>query len=330
MAHMRDNGIAATPQNFMLWYHYCSGEHAEIKRTIDALLAIKGMFDDELSEDLFETFFGNAKQQRATQDASYRMLQTLSEALNEVSLAGEGARRYGDALHSFSGGVKDAPSPAAITDLLHNIVAETRAMAERNSLLERHLAHSSEQIRDLQTTLEEVRREALTDSLTGIANRREFERKLKASAAEAIAAHQDLCLIIADIDHFKVFNDAWGHQLGDQVLRLVARTITAGIKGQDTAARFGGEEFAIILPRTRLNDATLVALHIRDDVAAGQLIRRSTGEAVGRVALSLGVARYRPGEPLAEFVARADAALYLAKERGRNQVVAEGALQQAP
>ena len=328
MGKMAAVGIPPTPQNYMLWYHYCSGENPDLARTMDALLAAKGRFDADLSDELFEEFFGSAKQEQETQQVSQRMLQTLTEVFRQLSHAGDGATRYTDALTHFAGNIAKADSTAAMSELLRGILIETRSMVERNTMLERHLRASSEQISELRQSLEAARHEAITDGLTGIANRREFERRLRLDAAMADAEHQPLCLIIADIDHFKRFNDTWGHQIGDQVLRLVARTMTSGTKGQDTAARYGGEEFAIILPKTRLSDALVVAEHIRKDVASGQIIRRSTGEKVGRITLSQGVATYHHGEPLEEFIGRADSALRLAKSRGRNCVIAEGALEQ--
>jgi diguanylate cyclase len=128
---------------------------------------------------------------------------------------------------------------------------------------------------------------------------------------------------MVDIDHFKQFNDAHGHQMGDQVLRLIGSTLTLSVKGQDTPARYGGEEFAIILPRTRLDDAVTLAEQIRKTVATKRVTKKNTGEALGKITLSLGVAMLRAQEPLGDLIMRADEALYAAKRGGRNRVVSE-------
>ncbi len=102
--------------------------------------------------------------------------------------------------------------------------------------------------------------------------------------------------MLLDIDHFKKFNDTWGHQTGDQVLRLVAMTLKSNIKGKDIAARYGGEEFAAILPETDLEGAVIVADNIRKAIQAKELLKRSTNEKLGRMTASFGVAMYRPGD----------------------------------
>jgi diguanylate cyclase len=138
---------------------------------------------------------------------------------------------------------------------------------------------------------------------------------------------EPLSLVITDIDHFKHFNDTYGHQMGDQVLRLVGRTLTDSVKGRDTPARYGGEEFALILPQTRLADALVLAEQIRRTIMRRHIVRRDTGDDFGTITLSMGVAAYHPTEHLMDTIRRADAALYQAKRSGRNRVVSEEALE---
>ncbi len=146
-------------------------------------------------------------------------------------------------------------------------------------------------------------------------------------AAEALQERDDLCLLLMDIDHFKKFNDTFGHQVGDEVLKVVARTLKEGVKGRDTPARYGGEEFAVILPQTSLKNAVVVAEQIRTTLASRKLQNRKTGADYGFVTLSIGVSKYRFGESLEALIQRADEALYLGKNRGRNRVVEESELE---
>jgi diguanylate cyclase len=140
---------------------------------------------------------------------------------------------------------------------------------------------------------------------------------------DATAADGPLSLLIADIDHFKKFNDTFGHQVGDKVLRTVGRSLKDGVKGRDTAARYGGEEFAVILPQTPMSGALAVAEQIRGGLAGRKLVDKRSGDDYGRVTLSIGAAEYRSGESAADLIGRADAALYRAKENGRNRVEPE-------
>jgi diguanylate cyclase len=128
---------------------------------------------------------------------------------------------------------------------------------------------------------------------------------------------------MCDIDHFKQFNDTHGHQTGDQVLRLVGAAIKGSVKGRDVAARYGGEEFSIILPATTIDSAVLVADQIRQAIMAKELIKRSTGESLGRITMSFGVAAHREGERPENLIERADACLYASKRNGRNRVTDE-------
>ena len=132
-----------------------------------------------------------------------------------------------------------------------------------------------------------------------------------------------MSLMLTDIDHFKTFNDSFGHLTGDQVLRLVAMSVKHNVKGKDTAARYGGEEFAVILPNTMLRAAVTVADHIRRAVMAKELMKRSTGENLGRMTISIGVATLRKSDTGQSLIERADTCLYAAKRHGRNRVICE-------
>jgi diguanylate cyclase len=128
---------------------------------------------------------------------------------------------------------------------------------------------------------------------------------------------------MCDIDHFKRFNDTWGHQTGDQVLRLVANCLSENVKGRDTAARYGGEEFVVILRQTALDGAAKLADQIRGNVENKKLVKKSTGDILGTITISIGVAQLRADDTPELLIQRADRALYRAKNTGRNRVVPE-------
>ena len=185
------------------------------------------------------------------------------------------------------------------------------------------LGKASVEMDDLKRNLEEARQEALTDSLTGIGNRKAFDLSLRREATDATENGQPLSLIICDIDKFKAFNDTYGHRIGDEVLKVTARVLKDSVKGRDVPARYGGEEFAVILPATSLDEGAIVADHIRKTLASRALTNKKSGESYGRITLSLGVSQLRLGEPLEDLIKRADEALYRAKRDGRNRVEKE-------
>lgn len=184
----------------------------------------------------------------------------------------------------------------------------------------------SNRVRQANTVLEEAiraqqdsERSAISDELTGLHNRRwlreMFPRQLERSARQGEAAS----LIMADIDHFKRLNDTFGHLAGDEVLRRVARTLLDQLRPGDLCARYGGEEIAVLLPNTALTAAVTVADRLRAAVAQTS-VRLPDGQTLPAITISMGVAEFRPGEDLAQLLTNADAALYRAKQRGRNRV----------
>jgi diguanylate cyclase len=168
-----------------------------------------------------------------------------------------------------------------------------------------------------------VRTESLTDPMTGLANRKFFNESLDKAMTEAAARGEPLSLMMIDIDHFKTFNDTYGHLTGDQVLRLVATSVKQNIKGQDIAARYGGEEFVVVLPNTVLRSGLTVADHIRRVAMSKELMKRSTGQHLGRITVSIGVAALHKGDTALSLIERADVCLYAAKHNGRNRVICE-------
>jgi diguanylate cyclase len=207
--------------------------------------------------------------------------------------------------------------------IVESLVHTAKEMELSNIKLEESLTASKREILDLHTHLEAVRSESLTDPLTQLSNRKFFDSTLAAAIDDARAKNEALSLMLTDIDHFKNFNDSFGHLTGDQVLRLVAMALKQNVKGQDTTARYGGEEFAVILPNTVLRSAITVADHIRRAVMTKELMKRSTGEHLGRVTISIGVATLHSTDTPQSLIERADGYLYAAKRHGRNRVMSE-------
>jgi diguanylate cyclase len=205
-------------------------------------------------------------------------------------------------------------------------LSQPEHVMDRIDELERRLQEAQEAIRDLRSRLARAERNASTDSLTGIANRRGFSELLQGAVAEAARRHEALSLLMIDIDHFKDFNDRYGHHIGDHVLRLVATALASLPGGAKAASRFGGEEFAVILPNVALHEALALAERTRTSLAARRFIMRGSGEALSQITISIGVAELRSREHSEGLVRRADAALYRAKRAGRNCVVSDGPL----
>jgi diguanylate cyclase len=320
---MKAHDIPPTPANYLVWYSYVTGVMPELNRSIDVLLSNKQPFTSEINADIYARFFDTTGHLTILEDTGGRLRHIVDQVKRHIESAAGDATKFGQTLDDFSTAIGDDKEMGDIRGLIADLVVETQAVAERNHSLEERLNRASSEVSHLKQNLETVQREARTDALTGIPNRKSFDLRMREAARDAMEHGEPLSLLIADIDHFKRFNDLYGHHIGDQVLRLVARTLTDSVKGRDTPARFGGEEFAIVLPQTRLTDARIVAEQVRAGLARRKLVARDRQSDYGIVTLSFGAAQYRPGEPLSAFIERADAALYCAKRRGRNRVATE-------
>ncbi|MGE5548344.1 MAG: GGDEF domain-containing protein [Solirubrobacterales bacterium] len=319
---MDRHGVSPHPNNFAVWYAFVADRNPDLTQAINGILRAGQKFSEEVNADLWERFFGTEQQEAELREVGRRIEDAVTRVLEYLSTANQGAANYGSALENFSGELGRA-DPGNLAALIASVLGETKSMIEINRQLEERLATSSSEVHRLREDLDQLKREATTDALTGLANRKLFDIALREAALEAEEDRRFLSLLMIDIDYFKQFNDTHGHMLGDQVLKLVSKTISDCVKGQDTAARYGGEEFAVVLPDTRLDGAIKVGDSIRRQVADRKLLNRRTGQVLGQVTLSVGVAEYEFGEALGAFVHRADEALYLAKRQGRNRVMTQ-------
>ncbi len=319
---VKKEGLSPTPDIFELWYVYYSGQSPEASRAIDVLIANKQKITDERCKELFQRFLSEDRDEESVRRAGDQINTTLKGMTGVVRDVKSATSDYSDKLGGISGKIEGVTDAGELKGILHTVMSDTENMIAQNHRLEEQLDKSSLVMVELQRDLESVRKEALTDGLTGLANRKSFDAEIRRIAGAAQQSSAIFSVLMIDIDHFKSFNDNFGHQIGDQVLRLVARTLTDGVKGRDVTARYGGEEFVIILPDTPLHAGVIVGEALRKSVATKDVINRSSGEKLSRITMSVGVAEYYKGEDVQELIERADAALYTAKHNGRNQVAA--------
>ncbi len=336
IAKMEELEIPAIPLNFMVWYHYFANSYLDLRRTVDVLLDNDQEFSAQQCADLYERFFVTPEDATLVEHTGTKLEQVMTRAAQYLGEAGSDAAVFGEAMAEASGDLsRNSPEGKSeqneldeVRDIIKGVVEASRQMEVRSKSLEERLAAASTEVSELKMEIEAAQWEAQTDSLTGIANRKKFDIVLRDEAAQAMESGEPLCLLMIDIDFFKKFNDTHGHQTGDRVLKLLALTLKESIKGQDTAARYGGEEFTVILPRISLADAAKLADQIRERVGRKKIINKTSGETLGEIHLSVGVALYELGESLTNFISRADEALYAAKHRGRNRVITENEINQ--
>ena len=320
LERLQQGALLPSPQNYELWYAYYAQTRLEVVHALDTLLAKQQPITDAQCETIHKLFLSEAKQNDSVRDAGARIQATITGMSSRVGEARAATHHYEQALQEAAGRLQLEAGSEEIRSTVRDVLDNTREMMSQNQQLEEALAQSALVMKGLEQDLEEVRRQSLTDGLTALANRKAFDAEILRLSKTAEHGGETYCLVMMDIDHFKVFNDTYGHPVGDEVLRLVALSLGQGVRTGDMAARFGGEEFAILLPDTALPDALQIANALRARVAGMTLVRRKSGEKLGRVTLSGGVAETASGESPDTLVARADSALYQAKHRGRNRI----------
>ena len=196
--------------------------------------------------------------------------------------------------------------------------AQTHQSIQQVSVL---LAQHSGEIERLRGELQQARQEAELDGLTQLLNRRAFDRAVSDCLAQVRTGQPcHACLLLLDVDNFKQINDGYGHTFGDEVLRAMSRVLRAVAAPGDSVARFGGDEFALLLRMHRLDEAQALAERLRNQVANARVRNAQGNELRGQVTISVGAAEWVAGEDATQWLQRADTALYQAKRGGRNRV----------
>jgi diguanylate cyclase len=321
IAAMELHKVWPTPVNFEIWIHYVGNKDGALAAEIDQLLDAGEAFTDTVGEQLAAKYLPKAKLNGEILDAGDALAQELDSVSRAIESARETSEAYGQQLATASASL-ETEDATAIKAMVETLTTATQRVQNENRTLETQLADTTAEVTRLREHLELVRRDAMTDGLTHLANRKAFDEALEHACAAAEAAGEALTLAVLDIDHFKTFNDTWGHQTGDQVIRYVASVIGRAGRSPRVAARYGGEEFAIIFPGEDAEAAMAVLEDIREEVSSRVLKRRSTNEDLGAITISAGLAERKASEAVSGLVERADAALYASKRGGRNRTTA--------
>lgn len=228
---------------------------------------------------------------------------------------------HSESLTRAAEGLLAPTSPDGIRAIIQYLLSENKRVQTEVNDLNGRLQQSQQQIDKLRISLSDSHRLGMLDAVTSLKNRHWLDVHLPKEVETAAVKSEPLSIIMADVDNFKRINDTFGHAVGDEILRRFAELLSKNIKGRDTAARYGGEEFIVILPQTKLVGAKNLGEQIRSELECKKWMHHRTGQPIGKVTASFGIAELRQGEEYDEFLDRADAKLYEAKAAGRNRVV---------
>ncbi len=320
---LRRTLLPALPKFYDLFYTYASGTNIELNNKLNDKLSTGDNLTIQFAEGLYSEFLSSNGVEDRLSSVTDEILDSISNIHTTIDKARTNNNNYTEMLDDTVADLKEDNDQETVSKLTIKLLEMTKQVQEANLTLENELASAKSDISSLKDEVDEVRQDSLLDPLTKIDNRKSFDRFLEVAIDSAEESGKSLSLVMIDIDHFKKFNDTWGHQTGDQVLRLVGSTLRSGTREEDLAARYGGEEFALILVDTDLEQACIVAEKIRKSIKNRKLHKRSTNENLGCITVSSGVATFRSGDSAETLVERSDVCLYAAKHAGRNRVINE-------
>jgi len=318
-----EEDINPTPVNYLVWYAYLKGGNPEFHKEMEAVLADSFGYHDRAGRQLFESYLNPCDDENLQIDLAFRrLLNAVAKKFNEWS------QKLDSETKQLAACTQQLNSSDLTSDQIREItkvVLDTaESMKEDTAQMQADVMESVDEVKQLREELMKARAQVLTDELTEIGNRKAFNEAIAELTTKAEEQElESVCLIMTDIDHFKHFNDEFGHLIGDSVLRYFASLMKRLSRENETLCRYGGEEFAILVSNETLERTVEIAEEIRTTLEHARLKRRGTERQIGQITASFGVACYRRGESIEDFIARADAALYKAKETGRNRVVSE-------
>lgn len=282
---------------------------------------------EALSASLYNFFIMKSNESSAVIQEREELKKIIGSLAAHIQSLAMSSENFGSKLENYSRQIAATTTLDEIRVVQKAILSDTQAIQKENAAArekmlesEKRLKESSLRITQLETALEAARKEKFTDHLTKLSNRGYLDEKLKEDTAAFQRYGEPFCLIMFDVDHFKKFNDTYGHQAGDGVLQAVALTARETMRSTDTVARYGGEEFAVVVYKARLDEAVKAAENLREAVAGHEFVFKGEKKVV-QVTISLGVTQVVKGDTPKSLIERADACLYEAKKQGRNRTV---------
>lgn len=313
-----EHGLEPSPGNFDLCHRYLSGRDGELNSMIDRAIARDGSLTGAVAATI-----SAQRDSGLSTDELLRMSSDAQGYLDQMSAilaeSGDAARDYGTALETEAAELASTATPALTIETL---VGLTKTMIEKARSAEDDLRKTESQMTALRKDLAAAHQKANSDPLTGLPNRRALDQHLRAAFESARRMESPLTLAICDIDHFKIFNDTHGHQIGDEVIKFVGSSLGRMANSEIFVARYGGEEFVAVFERGAAADANTLLDKVRSAIAARELKVTNTGQSLGKLSFSGGSAMIGSQDSPGSLLKRADAALYRAKQEGRNRILA--------
>ena len=305
-----------TPDNYAVWYEYVAGHNHALKSSVDEILSKGEKITPNHTQDWYQKHvLMDLPDQIVSSNESLKTI--VDQALSSVTRAEASAETCGAEIALTEHMLDDCQDMEQLRTIIASVAETTHQLSRTSQQLKDELHESNNEIMKLREELNLVKKAATTDSLTDLLNRGAFDQRL----AECLLLNErEIAVLLFDIDHFKTVNDTHGHLLGDAVLQYFAKILKKFAANTHVAARFGGEEMAMILFDCDKNEANAIAEAILEKFSTSRLKKKNTNESIGRITASAGLTCLIEGDTNDTVLERADNALYRSKNNGRNQV----------
>jgi len=303
--------IPPTPINFSVIYHYLTKRNSEMNQKIDEQISWQNSLDAVFLEAIFIEFFSSSDKIEKSLLVPFEV--TLSSTMDKLKQQVANDEEIAKSFKKVDQALTKASENNSLQPIVEFITNNLTTSTQQRNKLNEELNKTYQQVSQLKAQLKESKEEAIKDALTGLYNRRGCDEKLQELDDESI--HSSLAI---DIDHFKKVNDTFGHAVGDKVIQCVASTINQHISHSDFAVRFGGEEFLVILANKEESEAKNIAEKIRIAITQLKLKQKKSNTYLPPISISIGIAEHHNNTSWKSVFENADAALYQAKESGRN------------
>ncbi|MFO7734689.1 MAG: GGDEF domain-containing protein [bacterium] len=326
LENMEKYGIPVTPSNYTVWFYYTSGMNKELKVEIDCLIKSSEEFSVEVNRELFNKYFGEDKTIGITHDIQKEMEGVIENVMAKMLSFKKGAETSNSNLRENLSTLRSSGSSEDVEVVTESIAAEAGKLLNSSSEISASLHESTEKIKHLESQLEEANKQILTDPLTGIGNRRAYSNRMKEINKNRSKHKENTFLAMIDIDDFKIINDTYGHHIGDEVLKIIGSILKKHKNERISPFRYGGEEFAVTFIESDINTVKKTMENIRKEIASKKFRNNETGDLISKITISIGISILKEEDAPGVFEKRADKALYLAKNWGKNRVVTESEL----
>ncbi|WP_420554183.1 GGDEF domain-containing protein [Neptuniibacter marinus] len=318
---MVKHNIPPNPLNYALWYTYVSDRLPELNVQLDKTLTTYGTCPTMLSEQLFREHMIKDEINGA-EDIQASLISLINNLYEDAGHTAEKTANFSTVLEESLVTLQqqeDGEVSLPLDSIIHALSTHTKSIGDTARLFQERMHAAQIEIQALKEELNKTRQDARVDPLTNLFNRRVFDSEL-AQLVSNTNHNLISSFILVDIDHFKNFNDTYGHLMGDKVLQYVGKLLKDVCPEPMLPVRYGGEEFAVLMPGVDIDSASEIAEKVREKIQAIRIKQKKSGEIISSITASFGVSQFKSGETAEQLIDRTDKALYKAKDSGRNQV----------